>query len=84
MNELTLEGLLRLGSSEYVKEDANWMIIEVKAFNNEPEIIINPKENFESKLEYYSNAYNEDLTLKSNSNIRIVAYDFAEAIQDYL
>lgn len=82
MNEMTLSGLIRLGTSEYAKEDANWMVIKVKAFDNEPEIIINPKGNFDSKLQYYSQAYSEDLTLKNNPNIKIVDFDFIEDIQD--
>ena len=84
MYEMTIEGLLRLANSQFVREEANWMIIEVKAFDNEPEIIINPKENFQSKLDYYAEAYNNDLTLKSNSNIKIINYDFAITIQDCL
>ncbi|WP_226035718.1 hypothetical protein [Aquibacillus saliphilus] len=82
MNEMTLEGLIRLGNSHFAKYDANWMIIEVKAFDNEPEIIINPKENFQAKLDYYAKAYDNDLTLKTNKNIKIVNFDFVEAIQD--
>jgi len=84
MYEMTIDGLLRLANSQFVREEANWMIIEVKAFDNEPEIIINPKENFQSKLDYYAEAYNNDLTLKSESNIKITNYDFAITIQDCL
>lgn len=55
--------------------------------SNKPEIIINPTENFEAKLEYYKKAYNEDLTLKSFNGIKITGFmygvDFAE-IQDML
>lgn len=32
---------------------------------DEPEVIINPIENAEKKLEYYKNAYTEDLRLKA-------------------
>lgn len=83
MYEMTLSGLIRVGSSQYAKEDAQWMIIEVKAFDNDGELIINPKSNFDAKLHYYSEAYNEDLTLKNNGNIKIVSYDFVESISDY-
>jgi hypothetical protein len=83
MNEMTLSGLLRYGTSHYVKHDAKYLIIEVSVEGNTPEIIINPKVNFESKLNYYQNAYNEDLTLKANPNIKIVRYDFVENIADY-
>ena len=37
------------------------------------EIIINPKENFDAKLEYYDKAYNDNLELNSCSDIRIVS-----------
>lgn len=48
-----------------------------------PEVIINSHENFEKKLEYYLGAYNENLTLKANSDIRIVGFmkgDYVENI----
>lgn len=84
MYEMTLSGLIRVGSSIFAREDANWMVIKVQAYDNEPEIIINPKENFESKLHYYSQAYNEDLTLKNNENIKIIDYDFTVYIQEII
>ncbi|QQO38730.1 hypothetical protein PP657_gp092 [Bacillus phage BCPST] len=82
MYPMTLEGLLNLGSSEFAKT-ANFLILEIKAFDNEPELIINPKQNFESKLKYLPTAYNDDLTLKANPNIRIVGYDFVIGIDEY-
>lgn len=39
-----------------------------------PEIIINPYENFENKLAYYKRAYNNDLTLKTFRDIKIVDF----------
>lgn len=54
---------------------------------SKPEIIINPRRNFSSKLSYYKKSYNEDLTLKVFNGIRIIGfsfgYDYAE-IQDNL
>lgn len=35
------------------------------------EIIINPPENLDYKLEYYKRSYNDDLTLKAFNQIRI-------------
>lgn len=75
MYEQTLEGFLRLANSQFAKE-SKYMIVSVSINGAVPEIIINEKENFESKIEYYKNAYNEDLTLKANPNIKIVDYDF--------
>lgn len=60
--------------------------IQMQGFD-EPEIIINPKENFESKLEYYKKAYNEDLTLKTFNGIKIIGCesgDNFQEIQDWL
>ena len=38
------------------------------------EIIRNPYENLDKKLEYYLKAYNQDLTLKTFDKIKIIAY----------
>lgn len=36
------------------------------------ELIINPPDNFEKKLDYYKNIYDENLVNKNNSEIKIV------------
>ncbi len=36
------------------------------------ELIINPPDNFEKKLDYYKNVYDENLINKNNSEIRII------------
>ncbi len=46
--------------------------VETKG-NDEYEIIINPRENLENKLEYYRNSYNDDLVLNTYNGIKIVA-----------
>ena len=51
--------------------------IVVKTLNGRCELIVNTLENFEDKMEYYKSAYNEDLTLKSNRNIRIVDFEYS-------
>ena len=44
--------------------------------SKEPEIIINPKENFTEKMRYYDQAYNDDMELisakKAGKLIRII------------
>ena len=45
-------------------------------------MIINPKENFISKMEYYQKAYNDDLTLKNFNGIRIIGFTFANSYED--
>ena len=46
------------------------------------EIIINPRENFEDKFEYYLQAYDENLVLKNCSKIRIVDVIFSNNLED--
>ena len=46
------------------------------------EVIINPSANFDKKLEYYSNAYNDDLTLKANPNVKITGFTYAETYDE--
>lgn len=76
MNEMTLSGLLRMGNSGYATNDANWMVVVIEGVGPAPEIIINNKLNFTTKLDYYAKAYNEDLTLKANPSIKIIQYNF--------
>ena len=62
------------------------VLIEMQGFEK-PELILNQKENFEAKLNYYKKAYNEDLTLKAFNGIKIIGYAFgsnANDIMDYL
>ena len=43
---------------------ARYIGVKVKAAgSSQPEIIINPKENFDEKLKYYMSAYDDDLIL---------------------
>lgn len=57
-----------------VKENKNYVgvLVEMQGFEA-PELIINGRANFETKLAYYLKAYNEDLTLKTFNGIRILA-----------
>lgn len=40
--------------------------------NNAPEYIINPNANFQNKKEYYDNAYDENMVLKTYDGIKII------------
>ena len=51
------------------------VLIQLKGFKK-PELIINERENFVNKLAYYKRAYNEDLTLKTFNEIKIIGYAF--------
>jgi hypothetical protein len=71
-----------------IKQGDIYIGVAVKLPNlDEPEIIINPIENFEEKLKYYKNAYTDDLILKTCKDIQIVgAYSscFADDIVELL
>jgi uncharacterized protein YsxB (DUF464 family) len=41
---------------------------------DKPELIVNVPESLITKITYYSNAYNPDLTLKTNPEVKIVSY----------
>jgi len=42
----------------------------------EPEVVYDGKANFDLKRNYYAKAYNENLEMKRNKNIKIVKYVF--------
>ena len=60
-------------------KDAKYIGVSIKTEgSSQPEIIINPRENFDAKFDYYMEAYDDDLILnaaKGKKDIRIVAYD---------
>lgn len=71
---LTLQSLENLfKEAQRMKAKYIGVKIEMDGFKK-PEVIINPSDNFDKKLEYYKKAYNDDLTLKATSSIRIVDF----------
>jgi len=58
------------------------IVIEMSGFPSK-ELIINNTENFERKLEYYNNAYDDDLVLRSFNGIKIVDVELACSIEDF-
>jgi len=46
------------------------------------EIIINPSENFDAKLEYYKENYTDDLVLKKYDGIQIVDCTFGSSFDE--
>lgn len=46
------------------------------------EVIINPRPNFDVKVAYYKNAYNELGALKANPNVKIVAMKFVNDMEE--
>lgn len=51
------------------------ILIKMPGFES-PEMIINPYENLEKKLEYYKNTYDENLEHKNAKGIKIIGYTF--------
>lgn len=65
-------------------ENSKYMVVFIKMPDLEkPELIINHKDNFESKINYYLKAYDKDLRLNHNKDIQIVNIAFIKDI-DYL
>lgn len=46
------------------------------------EVIINSRENFDEKLLYYQQAYDENLFHKKADNIRIINFTFADTYEE--
>ena len=44
------------------------------------ELIVNHKSNFEEKMKYYDSAYDENLIMIKNRDIKIVSFIFAEEV----
>lgn len=57
--------------------------IEMDGFEK-PEVIINEKENLDTKLEYYKDTYNEDLTHKYSKGIKIINYSYGNSYDEIL
>ena len=84
MISVTLTSLLESYDSWYTQHCAKFFLLKISGVGEKAEWIVNPRENFESKMEYIKGAYNEDLTLKANTNIKIEFYDFVESIGEVL
>ena len=66
-----------------IKNNANYIGVCVKTEGyDEPEIIINPKKNFKDKLNYYKNAYNNDLVLNTYSGVSIIGCEFGDSVDE--
>ena len=59
-----------------IKYKVPYFYVKIETMGNEGlEIIVNPFCNLEKKKEYYNNAYDDNLILKSYNGIRIVSWD---------
>ena len=57
------------------------VLVQMKGFEK-AELIVNRRENFSKKLEYYKNAYNNDLVLKTFDGIKIVGFTHADTLDE--
>lgn len=65
------------------EQNIRYIAVKVSMKNfDQPEVIINSKDNFDKKLAYYQMAYNEDLTLKANPDIKIIDFVYGDSFAD--
>ena len=63
------------------KDETNFMVIRIEMPELEShELIVNHKSNFEEKMKYYDSAYDENLIMIRNRDIKIVSFMFAEEV----
>ena len=62
---------------ELLSDTIEWLIVAVRLPDGKVELITNQYRNIAEKVQYYSMAYNDDLVLNTNINIRIVNWMFA-------
>ena len=63
------------------KDETNFMVIGIEMPDLEShELIVNHKSNFEEKMKYYDSAYDENLIMIKNRDIKIVSFIFAEEV----
>ena len=63
------------------KDNTNFMVIGIEMPDLEShELIVNHKSNFEEKMKYYDSAYDENLIMIRNRDIKIVSFMFAEEV----
>lgn len=83
MEELTLKNV-EIAVSRAVEVDSKYFGVIIKnEIINQEELIINTVENMmDGKLDYYKNAYNNNLTLKSQPKIRIAGFTYGKTINE--
>ena len=81
--KLTIKSLENCFEKAKKNPTANYIGVKIsmKGFEK-PEIIINSKENFDAKLEYYKNAYDEELNHKHADGIKIIGFTYGEFFED--
>jgi len=82
MKLLTRENLIKCykGAKSYEKRYVG-VLIEMTGFEK-PEVIINQSENFDKKLAYYIDAYDENLNHKHAQGIKIIGFTHGNYFDD--
>ena len=80
MFELDMKMFEEAFESEWAKE-SNYLGILVD-INGVEEVIINSKENYKVKLDYYKKAYTKNLIHKHDSKVKIVDFTFEVSYAD--
>lgn len=71
---------LKISFLKAKEHGVNFVAVMVDMGMEKPEIIVNPIENVLDKLAYYEKAYDNDLRLKANPNIRIVGVTYGMSL----
>lgn len=80
MLEMTLDGLIRAFDSQWAKEsEYAGILVNISGVK---EVIINSRENYEAKVEYFKNAYDENLIHKHAAGVSIINYTFSDNFID--
>ena len=80
--------MLKIGNltncfSKAMEEDSKYVGVMVKLPDSPlEELIINRKDNFVSKLNYYLSAYNHDLEHKFSDGVKIVAFSHGNSLAE--
>lgn len=80
--ELTIKNLENC-FNRALENNANYLGIKVQLEEKSySEVIINERRNFEFKWDYYTKAYNENLTHKHNEKIKIIGFTYGNTFED--
>jgi hypothetical protein len=65
-----------------MQDKSDYVGVAIKMpFSDGLELIINPRSNFRSKLEYYQQAYDDNLEHRNAEGIRIVGFSHGDFLQ---
>lgn len=80
--ELTIKNLENC-FNRALENNANYFGIKVQLEEKSySEVIINERRNFEFKWDYYTKAYNENLTHKHNEKIKIIGFTYGNTFEE--